>query len=89
MKKEKIDESGRSFDLVLIVCVDDILFAGRERWTKHFQEEIKREFKVKSKSVAEEFIGISLKQNVEKHTVHLHQAKTIQKAIERFGMQTR
>ena len=63
---EHIAQTGRKVDILLIVYVDDIIFGGTLKYTKRFTEAIKREFKIKSKQRAEEFIGVELNQRINK-----------------------
>ena len=58
---------------LLLLYVDDIVFAGDQRAMEHFQKAIEKRFKTKIRESAKEFIGIEMQQ--QKHSVTIRQQK--------------
>ena len=72
--------------LLLVVYVDDLLFSGREREVIQFKNAINKQFKLKTKQFAEDYVGIQLNQKPENGSVELHQRKHIEDSLKKFDL---
>ena len=71
--------------MLLLLCVDDILFSGIPTKINWFKTEMDKQYKVKTKTVAENFIGLQLRHEKNK-TMFVHQQLHINKALEKHGL---
>jgi len=51
-----------NIDIAVLIYVDDILFIGKPEFTRWFLNKVQDKFKIKHKSKAKDFIGISINQ---------------------------
>lgn len=80
----KCDKDGA--DLFVVVYVDDILVASRERIAiDKFKQELARKFELKDFGPATFCLGIDIKKNGNEY--HLSQKRYIQTILKRFGME--
>ena len=75
-----------SIQLLIIVYVDDLLFCRTKTSTNDFLAAMTQRFKLKSKVLASEYIGISIEQK--KDRIYLYQTKQISETFAMLNLQT-
>ena len=70
--------------LTVLIYVDDILFYGKASAKEDFSKFMNQQFKIKSKSNVENFIGVQI--NKVKQGLILHQTKHISQNLKRFNL---
>ena len=76
----------KNLKLILILYVDDILFSGQEKELIRFKNSMQQQFKLKSKDIAEDYVGIQMTQDKKGGSVYLHQKKHIEEALRKFNL---
>ena len=70
----------------VLLYVDDIVIVGENRPVAQFVKNLQKRFKVKTKDIASEFIGIEIDQDFTNQQNKLHQSKHIQDVVDRFAL---
>lgn len=73
--------------LYIILYVDDILFFGSwEEQVTYFKTLLNSNFKMKDLSLASNYLGIHMKQDLVNGKTILNQTKYLEKMLENYGM---